>query len=238
MKSKVFVAMLACFLLAGCSDPKDYKLPEEISTITEDASLKKNVEKLSEEDKKLFAGYAMRAVMAETFGKQVSKADTVGEAISAQQAWLNEQAAEQAKQQAIKDEITKKQADALAVMNSALTTSLLSVNLMPEDYAKKIYSEYFEIKLAVKNNSADEVSGFKGTAILKDMFGTQIKAIGVSTSTEIPAGESIVISATFDHNQFMDDDKKLATLSADKLQYEWIPGTYLFKNGKQLVMPN
>jgi hypothetical protein len=238
MKLKILCTALVCVLLTACSDPKEYKLPEKISTITEDASFQKKIEKLSEEEKNLFAGYAMRAMMAESFGKKVANAGTVGEAIAFQKTWLNEQQAEKAKQQAIKDEALKKRSDALAVMNAALTTSLISVQLISKNYEKKIYSDYFKIELAVKNNSTDDLSGFKGAVVLKDMFGSQVKAIGISTSTPIPAGESIIYSADFPHNQFMDEDKKLATLSADKLQYEWTPDMYIFKDGKKLSMPN
>lgn len=232
-KLKILSTVLACVLLSACSDPKDYKLPDKISAITEDANLKSNVEKLSDEDKKTFVGYVMRATMAESFGSPLEKASTVGQAITIQQKWLDEKKAREQRENDLKEEVMKKKTEALNAMNSILDTSLISLELIEEKYSKK-----FKLTLALKNNSEKDLAGAKGIVSFSDMFGTLIKNVGLSIPHEIKAGESIKYWAMFDHNRFMDEDALLASLSIDKIKYEWKPDTYIFEDGSKLDMPN
>lgn len=238
MTIKMRGAIVACILLVGCSDPKNYKLPEKIGTTTEILELKKQAEKLSSEDKALLAGFVTRSLIPAALGESVESVSTIGEAIIAQKMWFHEQAAEIAAQQNIKNEEINKKANVLSTMNSALTTSLISKQLMSKDYERQIYSDFFLVSLLVKNNGVDDISGFSGYAILKDSLGNHIKTIEVSTSTTIISGSSIIYPVEFSYNQFKDTEVKLANSNIETLKYEWIPGTYIYANGKKLSSPN
>lgn len=239
MKGKTIATFLACLLLAGCSDPKQTKLPADISKWSEDKGLMEAVGKLDENDRKLFGGYAARQVVASTFGGSKVVADsTLGDALKTQQAWIEAKAAEAEKQKALAEQVKQQQLVALKEMNGTLTASLLKLKLNPADYKNKQYSEYFSIEIALHNNTAEALSGVKGTVVLSDMFGDPIKRIGLTNDIQIDPGQTYIYSGTMDYNQFQAADKKLAASDTEKMKFEWIPDTYIFTNGKKQTMPN
>lgn len=238
MNGKAIVTLLACLLLAACSDPKQAKLPADIGKWSEDKSLMEAVGKLDETDRKLFGGYAVRQVVASTFGGNKVVADsTLGDALKTQQAWIEAKAAEAEKQKALAEQVKQQQLVALKEMNGTLTASLLELKLNPIDYKNKQYSEYFSIEIALHNNTAEALSGVKGTVVLSDMFGEPIKRIGLTNDSQIDPGKTYIYSGTMDYNQFQAADKKLATSDTSKMKFEWAPDTYIFISGKKQTMP-
>jgi len=239
MYRKIVTVLSVCFFLTACSDPKEARLPADISKWSEDASFVEAVKKLNDNDKKLLIGYSARRALASAFGsKQVVADITVGDALKTQQAWLDEKAAEEVKQKALAEQVKQQQVESLKAMNATLTASLIELKLHPKNYEQKQYSDYFSIRVAFKNNSADALSGVKGTVVFRDMFGDVIKRIGLTDDNQIDPGVNYVYAGTMDYNQFQSEDKKLAAADAAKLQFEWIPDTYVFVNGTKQVMPN
>lgn len=239
MYTKVAAILLAGLLIAGCTDPKEVKLPADISKWSEDQNLKDAVAKLSDDEKKLFVGYAARLAMASAFGGNKNLTDaTVSDALKSQQAWLDEKAAEQERQRVLAEQVKQQQLTALKEMNATLTASLVELKLNPKNYDRRQYSDYFTISVAFKNNTADALSGIKGTVVLKDMFGDVIKRIGLTDDMQIDAGQNYIYEGTIKYNQFESSDTKLASANTAKLQFEWEPDTYIFVNGKKQVMPN
>ncbi|VVO75066.1 hypothetical protein [Pseudomonas fluorescens] len=239
MYAKLAATILVCALLSACSDPKDAKLPADISKWSDDAQLAESVKKLPEEEKKLFLGYATRRAIASAFGGSQAVTDTtVGEALKTQKAWLDEKAAEEVKQKALAEQVKQQQLQSLKEMNATLTASLIELELSPKDYAQKRYSDYFSIRVAFKNNTTDALSGIKGTVVLKDIFGDVIKRITLSDDSQIDPGQNYIYNGTMDYNQFQASDKKLASANFAKMQFEWEPDTYVFASGKKQVMPH
>jgi hypothetical protein len=239
MYAKLATTILVCVLLSACSDPKDAKLPADISKWSDDAHLAESVKKLTDDDKKLFLGYAARRALASAFGGSQAVTDTtVGDALKTQKAWLDEKAAEEVKQKALAEQVKQQQLQSLKEMNATLTASLIELKLNPKDYANKRYSDYFSISVAFKNNTAEALSGVKGTVVLKDIFGDVIKRISLSDDNQIDPGQDYIYSGTMDYNQFQAADKKLASANFSKLQFEWEPDTYVFVSGKKQVMPH
>lgn len=238
MNFKIAAIVFAGVLLSGCSDPKEARLPADVTKWTDDTSLIDAVKKLDDSEKKLFIGYTTRRALASAFGGAQTVSDiTVGDALKAQQAWLDEKAAEEVRQKALAEQVKAQQLESLKEMNGTLTASLLELKLKPKDYENKQYSEYFSIRVAFKNNAAEALSGVKGTVVLRDMFGDVIKRIGLTNDTQINPGASYVYNGTMDYNQFKAEDNKLASADSSKLQFEWEPGTYVFVSGKKQVMP-
>ncbi|AIR87763.1 hypothetical protein [Pseudomonas cremoricolorata] len=239
MRAKVAAILMVGLLIAGCSDPKQAKLPANMAEWSEDQGLKDALSKLSDGEKKLFIGYATRLALASAFGgnKAVSEM-TIDDALKSQQAWLDEKAAEQEKQRLLTEQVEQQQLAALKEMNATLTVSLVELKLNPKDYEQRKYSDYFTISLAFKNNTSEALAGVKGTVVLKDMFGDIIKRIRLADDVQIDAGQNYLYQGTMDFNQFKDSDTKLASSNAAKLQFEWEPDTYIFVNGKKQIMPN
>lgn len=238
MNGKAIVTLLACLLLAACSDPRQTKLPADISKWSEDKSLMEAVSKLDESERKLFGGYAARQVLTSAFGgNKVVSDSTLGDALKTQQAWVEAKAVEAAKQQALAEQVKQQQLVALKEMNGTLTASLLELKLNPVDYKNKQYSEYFSIKIALHNNTTEALSGVKGTVVFNDMFGEEIKRIGLTNDSQIDAGQTYIYSGTMDFNQFQAADKKLAAADTAKMKFDWEPDTYIFISGKKQTMP-
>lgn len=239
MYAKFAATMLICVFLTACSDPKDAKLPTDISKWSDDAHLAESVKKLTDDDKKLFLGYAARRALASTFGGSQAVTDTtVGDALKTQKAWLDEKAAEEVKQKALAEQVKQQQLQSLKEMNATLTASLIELKLNPKDYANKRYSDYFSIRVAFKNNTAEALSGVKVTVVLKDIFGDVIKRINLSDDNQFDPGQNYIYSGTMDYNQFQASDQKLASANFAKIQFEWEPDTYVFASGKKQVMPH
>ncbi|WP_318432314.1 hypothetical protein [Photobacterium leiognathi] len=232
------IAIILVSSITACTDPKDTVLPSDISTWESNKNLKNSVQKLTDEEKKLLAAYAMRAGLSTAFGgKGINEGTTIGEAINIQSQWLQEQQAQKAKQEALAAELQKKQLEKLKEMNSFLTVSLNSLGFQPSNAQKGQYQDYFTIELGFKNNTDKNISGAKGIVILKDMFGEVIKTINLSNDNNIPAKQVMTLSGTIDYNQFIDQDKKLKSTKFEKLQFEWVPDVYIFENGDKFVMP-
>ncbi|MEA9419810.1 hypothetical protein VCX22_20585 [Aeromonas caviae] len=240
MNSKAVLALALSAVLFGCGpmDPKTTVLPSDISTWKADTKLEGAVKKLGEEDKRLLVAYSMRAGLGQAFGGEgIPQGTTIGSAIETQKAWEEAQRQAQAQQAALEAEVKQKQLESLKEMNSALTTSLMSLKYIPSDFQAQRIEDLFEIQIAFKNNTSEKMIGVRGTVVFKDVFGEIIKQINLSNDADIPAGQTVIYNGTFDYNQFMNEDTKLRNTDRSKLTFEWMPDTYLFDGGKKLTMP-
>jgi hypothetical protein len=235
------IAVLILFLitfLVGCDDPKKAIVPSNISSWKSEQKFKDTVQKLSEEEKRLFVAYAMRAGLSQAFGGQGLKEGlTVGEAIEIQKSWQFEQQKEKDRQRILADEIKQKQLVSFKEMNEALTVTLIGLEFKKSDPKSGKYQDSFDIQAGFKNNTTENLAGVKGTVILKDMFGEIIKQINLSNDQGIKARETMTYGGSMDFNQFLDEDKRLQSIGFDKLQFEWQPDIYIFDGGKKLEMP-
>ena len=64
MNLKIAAILLSGFLLTACSDPKEARLPADVTKWTDDSSLVDAVKKLDDSEKKLFIGYTTRCALA------------------------------------------------------------------------------------------------------------------------------------------------------------------------------
>lgn len=237
MNTKAWLILMAIALI-GCSDPKNYNLPGKSSMATDSRILEDKIKKPSDKHPILFSDSVTKAVIAEGVGLPAGKATTVRGAITDQNARFKEQEKEQARQHVIRVQAPQNKAEMVNTINSALTTSLVSIGLIGKDFDGKGQSHYFRIRIAIENNCHKDISGFKGTVILKDVFGVTIKTFEVASITRIPAQNTIIYSTDFPYNSRMNEDKKLATLSAETLHYKWIPEAYIYSDGTELIMQN
>lgn len=66
MRKLIGVAVLGAVALLGCSKPTETVIPSDASTWDKD--LAPSIQKLSDDERKLVAGYLARAKMGEVFG--------------------------------------------------------------------------------------------------------------------------------------------------------------------------
>jgi hypothetical protein len=88
------MAMLLLVAAVGCSNPKDTKLPQDLSKID---TIKPSVEKLTPEEKELLGGYIMMRMMGTGPGatsdpktKAIPEGMTIGKAIEEQRAYVKD----------------------------------------------------------------------------------------------------------------------------------------------------
>jgi hypothetical protein len=77
-------AILLLVAAVGCSNPKNTKIPKDLTKI---ATIKASVDKLTPEEKELFGSYLMMRLMGTTGdNKGIPEGTTIGQAIEEQQA--------------------------------------------------------------------------------------------------------------------------------------------------------
>jgi hypothetical protein len=242
MNSKTFlgtaISLLAAFVLIACSNPKKVEIPQDLQSWESDKDFKKAVDKLSEDDKKLFLSYIFRTQMSSAFGgKGLEKGTTIGNALDIQRAWQEELEKEEIRKKALREELLKKQVEVMKIMNAALTASLVDFDYHKADWESGTYSDFFSIKVGFRNNTGKDLAGVRGSVILKDIFGEIIKKINLSNDNSIKANSTFTYSGTIDFNQFKNEDIKLRSTSFANLKFEWEPDMYIFTDGSKMQMP-
>lgn len=225
------VLLITGVMVTGCSKPQDAVIPKDMSTW--DSELKPKVEKLSDEEKQIFARYMIRVKMAEAFGGSgMPEGTTIGLAIQEQKDFEAKQKAKEQEQAALKAKAEAQQKAAIDEMNSVLTFAMLS-----KEHREIEYQEYMLTKISFENKSKKDVSGVKGLIKVSDMFGDKIIDLGVSYDSEILAGNIVTDTLSFNYNQFMADHKNFMGGDLNKMKVVFVPETILFKDGTKLDMP-
>ena len=241
----LIVTIIMAVSIAGCSGPKETPLPRELDKME---SIKPAIEKLTEEERGLVAGYIMRHTLAAKLGDLFGKAPgpgipegmTIGKAIEEQRGFAAKAATEAVEQKALKEKLAAERAAAMKPMQEAITVTLVSKKIKPEYGASgMLLDEHMVVVFGYKNNTAKDISGVKGMITVKDMFGDELSAFAVSNDTTIKAGESITwtggrsVKYSLGHNK----DRKLAELDDDKYKVLWEPKMVVFKDGTKLTAP-
>ena len=90
--------------------------------------------------------------------------------------------------------------------------------------------------IVFKNETDKDISGVKGTAIFKDMFGDQIIGIGISYDEPIKAGQVKEWDGVVDYNQFKDSHEKLVVTDTNKIDFSFVPETIIFQDGTKVTV--
>lgn len=229
---RMLTVVLALSLL-GCTSPKDQVIPSDMSTW--DKELAPHIKKLPESDREKLAGYLMRAKMGEVFGGGgIPTGTTIGQAIEAQTAWQNEQAAKQAEEEALKKKLEQERAAKTKLLNDAVTVTLISKRELPSDYRANRYSEYQEFKIGVENKSQKVISGVSGQIIFIDVFDKEVGAVNFGMSERIEPGKSTVWTGGRDYNQFLDEHRSVWNLEEGKYKTKFIPEMVVFEDGTKI----
>ena len=235
---KQFIATLFAltFVVAGCSDPKNKVIPSDMSKW--DTDLKPAVEKLSEEEKKLFAGYVMRAKMGEVFGgKGVAEGTTIGQGIEQQKKWVQEQEAKEAEQRALKEKVEKERAALKQQINGAVTVAVVDLHLRKGSMESGDFEDKQIIKLALENKGQKDIAGIKGTIKFIDIFDKEVGSISFGYDDGIKAGATASWSGSRRYNQFLEEHKAIANLQPGKYRTVFEPEAIVYVDGTKIIMP-
>lgn len=231
------VALVLSLCLVGCSDPYGQKLPATLGGLEKDDALKKAVHKLPEQDQALLAQFLLRRGLAQAFGAGGAGGITIRQAIDQQKEWQEEQAKKEAEAQALAARVKAEREAKEKEFADTLTVAVTDLKLVKGSMASGRFDDHFAITLAFHNKSARDFAGVKGTVVFADMFGTVIKRVNVAHDEGIKAGSTATWGGELHFNQFMDEDKKLATTPLEKMKISWLPEHYVFNDGSAMKMP-
>ncbi len=237
--------MLAAFLLAGCSDPKSYK----VAKLTE-AQKKEIGQKLTAAEGLKLTGWMMLRSMS---GKDIPDDFTVGQALKEQDEWIIQddirkaREAEAKKISGAKEEELKKQAaemkkQAEIERQAKLDeiASLVSVALIAKKNKEHEYnSKFVFLELVFENKSDKDIQGIKGVLTITDIFGDKIKRLTWSYDKGIKAKQkAIETDHGVDINHYINEDQKLWSTDFDKLKSSYKVATIIFKDGSKIDAPD
>ena len=228
MKSKILIFM-AALTLAACSDPKGTVIPPDIETW--EKTLKPSVDKLNEEEKKLFLGFTMRAKMGEAFGgKGIESGTTVGKAIDLQKKWIAEREAKEVEEKALKAKLEADQAALKKQIDDLITVTVLGLWLEKESYSEKQI-----IKIGFQNKGSRDIRGISGSMKFIDMFDKEIGAVNFGYTDGLKAGSTASWTGTRDYNQFLEQHKAIARLEEGKYKAVFEPEMIVFEDGSKIA---
>lgn len=230
---KIIALIFTILIAAGCSKPQDVVLssdPGKWGQEVSDAS-----QKLSEDDRKLLAAYAMRSVLGSAFGgKGIAPGTTIGVAIAEQKQWVVQQQAEQAEQDALKNKLAAEQQVFQKAVAEALIVTVLEKKVLPKDYSASRYSDQQTFKFGLQNKSGRDIEGVTGKIQFYDIFDREVGSVSFAFDDGIKAGATATWSGGLDINQFDDEQKKLANLAEGKYTTRFFPTVIVFADGTKL----
>lgn len=237
MKNLLIPLIIATSIfLVGCGDPKNKVIPTDQSKW--DAELKPEIEKLTEEEKKLFGGYVMRAKLGEVFGGSgLQEGTTIGQGIEMQKKWLQEQEAKEAEQKALKQKVENERAAIAKQINDAVTIAVVDLFLQKGSFESGDLEDKQVIKLAIKNKTAKDITGVKGSIRFIDIFDKEVGNISFGYDEGISAGETATWTGSRRYNQFIEEHKAIANLQEGKYKIAFDPEAIVYADGTKILMP-
>ena len=229
--------ILSMFIVSCTQDPKSVLISTNVKLMESNSKIQKAISSLSDEDRQLLISYILHNSLSPDSASLLTIGDAINSELVYRKKLAEELATEQARKEALRKELIQKNFEAVKVMNEALTVSLDRVKFIKSDWQSGIYSDYFQLRLGLKNNTEKNISGVKGVITFRDIFGEEIKSIRLSDDDGVKANSVRTYKGTIPYNQFIDDDKKLRATDISKITFEWAPIIYLFEDGTSMELP-
>lgn len=235
---KLAIVITTVLALTGCSKATDTVIPSDMSTW--DKELSPAIKKLSEEDRKLFAGYVVRAKMGGLFSKEnqdIPLGMTIGDAIQEEKKRIAEQEKQAAEAAALKAKIEAERAEVVKAINEVATVTLLSKAQLSSNYQIGRYSDYQQFKIGVKNKSEKDIIGVSGEIEFIDVFDKTVGSVTFKISEKIKPNGTYTWVGGRDYNRYRDTHKAVWNLDEGKYTTRFIPSAIIFSDGTRLVAP-
>jgi hypothetical protein len=227
-------ALSACFVLASCQNPHDRTLPTDVTKI--DEGTKSAIQKLSPDERALLARYEMRHTLrgdAAALGPV-----TIGQALQEQREFDNAQAQREAEAAALKAKMQKEHDEAVARLNDAVAIALVSKSYEASDFSAGVYDDTIQLNIAFENKTDKVISGIKGTAVFKNIFGDVITRSNLTMTEEIGAHSKYMWHGSKKYNQFESSDQTLRNTPLEKIKFEFEPDAIVYADGSELKAPD
>lgn len=234
MPARFLSVIAVAVLVAGCSKPTDTVIPSDMSKW--DTELAPAVKKLSEDDRKLLTTFVMRAKMGQAFGKGegVPFGMTVGEAITVQKQWAEDQRLKAEEEKALKEKLAKQEIESQKLINEAVTVALLSKSQLPSDYRSGRYQNEQVFVVGIENKSAKKVVGVSGEIDFIDVFDKKVASTNFAASESIAPGATIKWTGSRRYNEFDADQRAMWNLEEGKYTVKFSPWEVIFEGGEKL----
>lgn len=241
MKKSNLAIFLA--LLAGCSNPYNHSLPDGES---DDPKFSKVLEKLKEEERKELLAFLIRREFAKLGGEdeEITKAKTIRDALVLQEKWreqerLRQEAEElERKQQEMRaEQLRRERQERMRQMREAVSVSVIDLKFLPSNWRVGRYRDTHRVAVALENRTDRRIVGVKGVVVFSDIFGEELKRVGLSFDDGLPPRGRVDWEGTFDHNQFEPSDVKLAHSDLSKLKVDWEPEVILYDEERAAEAP-
>ncbi|MFG0677714.1 hypothetical protein [Delftia sp. WSY_7] len=229
-----FAAMV---LITGCSKPTETVIPSDMSQW--DSVLAPAVKKLPEEDRKLLAAFVARAKTGELLGKGegIPFGTTVGDAISLQKKWTEDQRIKAEEEKALKEKLAKEAEAAKRLINESVTVALLSKNQRPRDFHAGRFEDQQIFIVGIENKTHKRIMGVSGEMTFIDVFDKVVGSMNFAASEEIRPGSTIKWTGVRSYNQFDKDQRAMWNLEEGKYKVMFTPWEVIFEGGEKLSAP-
>jgi len=240
---KRFFILAVVVVLCACSNPKDTVVPTSIDKME---SIKPQLEKLTAEERELFANYVLRhtlgAAMGGLFGikaEPIPEGMTIGKAIDEQRDFLTKAKIKEAEEKALKEKVKAEQQKAMDEMSKAALVTLVRKKLGSESMSGITIDEKLIVTIAFKNTSPKDIAGIKGTLDATDIFGEQLSGFNISYDKTLKPGETATWTGerSVKYGMNASKDRKFANLPDDKYKLSWKPDMIIFVDGTKLTKP-
>lgn len=237
MKSLI-INISIILVLIGCSKVTDTLIPSDMNAW--DKELAPAIKKLSEEDRKLFAAYVVRAKLSGVFSKEKQEIPigmTIGEAILEEKKWIAEQEKQAAEAAALKMKIEADRAEVTKAINEVAIVSFLNKSELDSNFHVGRYSDYQQFKVGIKNKSEKEIVGVSGEMEFIDVFGKLVGSVTFKISEKIKPNGTYIWIGGRDYNRFNDSHRAIWNLGEGKFTTRFVPSAVVFSDGTKLVAP-
>lgn len=236
MKYHFFIACALVVALAACSKPKSVIIPTDVATW--DKNLAPEIQKLTLKEQKLLNGYLLRLKIGETFSAVgIPSGLTIGNAIEAQNIWLEQQQVQEAKENALKEKLAKERGTVELTLNSAVTLTLLEKKEIPRDGRGDKYRDLQVIKVGIKNTSEKEISGVAGTLEFIDIFDKKVGEINFSIAKTIRPNQEVTWWGSRDYEPYVPEQKAVWSLEKGKYKAVFNPSKLVYSDGTKISIP-
>lgn len=242
---KYYIVFALIVAIAGCSNPKATVVPTSLEKME---AIKPSIEKLSPDEKDLFAKYVVRHTvgyaMSGMFGIKsdpIPEGITIGKAIEEQREFGKKQEAAEKEEKALQAKLAAEREKAMDAMRQAVSVTIMGKRINTEYGSSGIViDELLSVKFGYRNNTDKEISGVKGTVEVSDQFGDPLTAFNVSNDESIAPGHIVVWSGgrSVRFGLSEDKDRKFAALPDEKYRIIWKPKMIVFSDGTKMETPS
>lgn len=219
---KRFIMGAAIMALMSCSNPADKKYNEK--TMAEDLKEIAESKKWNEQDAMLFAGWMIRAGLK---GENLES--------KSYQEILDEAKKYKAEEEALAEKMKKEAAARKQKMKNAITVAILSKEFIERDW-DNYTNDYNVFNYVIENKSKKEIKAAEIEFKIYNSLGKQLgeQYVIEFTDDRIAPGAKSQHNSGFVHNQYVDDDVKIASAKFEDLLFDFDIKKIVYSDGSVL----